>query len=159
MKTGRCMAKPWMLARPKNLHRFCNLRSCLPSACPCPWPAPALALACHTLSSHLELLDEWHEEVPLQPSLVQLIRVSVGGGHQHHTTLPQMAEQPARGGGWRVLVRVRLAGARAVRHAIALYIVRAVKVHPLELLIKKALASTSITGASDWLLAEIMLIM
>lgn len=40
---------------------------------------------------HLEPVDEWHEEVALQPALVQRVGVAVGGRHQHQPAVPQPA--------------------------------------------------------------------
>mmetsp|Transcript_7402 Transcript_7402/g.18384 ORF Transcript_7402/g.18384 Transcript_7402/m.18384 type:complete len:375 (-) Transcript_7402:671-1795(-) len=41
----------------------------------------------------LEPVDEGHEQRALQPVLVQLVGVAVGGGHQHHAPVPQPRKQ------------------------------------------------------------------
>lgn len=41
-----------------------------------------------------QVWDERHEEVPLQPSLVEVLRRPVGGRYQHHVVLDHVLEKP-----------------------------------------------------------------
>jgi hypothetical protein len=45
---------------------------------------------------HLQAVDEGQEQHALEAALVQGIRRPVGGGHQHHPQLPQLAAQNCR---------------------------------------------------------------
>ena len=61
----------------------------------------------HPFLRHLQAVDEGQEQHALEAALVQGIRRAVGGGHQHHPQLPQLA---ARGAG-----KLRCAGNQVTR--------------------------------------------